>query len=250
MMRYFEYRLDDGVPRSLFRVDLDADPIVLERWSPETKTWEWEPIAFDAVAGLASDEQNYHEVDNPDPSRLRPMKQEADQERKSPSEASPRFLLRTHYWRGQTVVRALPVIHYDLVFEDERGRVRQFVFEGGRNPVDRSRAGETGIAATLAAIGSGNTPPGGDSPRAWLAPGKRWELPPGHSENPTKELPVFMDAVDAGAMQVLEDSDLVWKARLDGRKLHGVFIATRTSPSDEVWTFRRSDGPGGDIGVK
>lgn len=161
-------------------------------------------------------------------------------------EARPRFLLRAVFWRGQLVVRGLPVLHYDLMIEREDGPVEKLTFTGGENPVDALAAGAGGIAAVRSEVRSSNLPPGADDPAAWLEP-KKLELPPGHPENPTKELPLFVEPVDHGPATVIHDGPTSFKLELKGSKLDGVFVLTRGSPSDEVWVLRRSEGPVGRV---
>ena len=57
-MKYYIYMID-GVAGSLFRVDLDSHPIILERW--DGRKWIFSPETI-AVTGLASDCDNYIEI--------------------------------------------------------------------------------------------------------------------------------------------------------------------------------------------
>jgi len=57
-MKYYLYIIE-GVVGSLFRVDLDANPIILERWAQGK--WVFDPETL-AVTGLASDADNYKEI--------------------------------------------------------------------------------------------------------------------------------------------------------------------------------------------
>lgn len=57
-MKYYIYMIED-VCGSVFRVDMDSTPIVLERW--DGKKWVFDPETL-AVTGLASDADNYKEI--------------------------------------------------------------------------------------------------------------------------------------------------------------------------------------------
>ena len=47
---------------SIRRVDMQADPVVLERWDDEKKAWVWSPSSVVAVSGFASDTLGYREM--------------------------------------------------------------------------------------------------------------------------------------------------------------------------------------------
>ncbi|GAG25357.1 unnamed protein product [marine sediment metagenome] len=57
-MKYYVYMIDK-VKGSLRRVDMDSDPIVLERW--DGREWVFSPETI-AVTGLGSDADNYEEI--------------------------------------------------------------------------------------------------------------------------------------------------------------------------------------------
>ena len=57
-MRYYIYMIED-VSGSLFRVDMDSDPIILERW--DGKKWVFSPNTI-GIFGFASDADNYIEI--------------------------------------------------------------------------------------------------------------------------------------------------------------------------------------------
>ena len=59
-MKYYIYMIED-VAGSVFRVDMDSDPIVLERWDVATQKWVFSPETI-AVTGLGSDADNYKEI--------------------------------------------------------------------------------------------------------------------------------------------------------------------------------------------
>lgn len=63
-MRYFFYLADKNKVESVRRLDMDSDPIVLERWNGTD--WEWWPTTMDAVSPYSSDQESYREVSKDD----------------------------------------------------------------------------------------------------------------------------------------------------------------------------------------
>ena len=59
-MRYYFYMVDNTIG-SLRRVDMDSDPIVLERWVATADKWVLSPETI-AITGLGSDADAYKEI--------------------------------------------------------------------------------------------------------------------------------------------------------------------------------------------
>lgn len=68
------------------------------------------------------------------------------------------------------------------------------------------------------------------------------EIKPGHVLNSTKNTPSFIKVLDRGTCEVLENAPLFKKVRFYGKKLEGLWVATRSSLED-VWMFRKSTLP-------
>jgi len=60
-MKYYFFMLDDKAIHALKRVDLEADPIVLERWDTESRKWIFSPETI-SITGLGSDADLYKEI--------------------------------------------------------------------------------------------------------------------------------------------------------------------------------------------
>ncbi len=59
-IKYYFYMIDNVIG-SLKRVNLDSDPIILERWDAETRKWIFSPETI-AITGLGSDADSYKEI--------------------------------------------------------------------------------------------------------------------------------------------------------------------------------------------
>jgi len=59
------------------------------------------------------------------------------------------------------------------------------------------------------------------------------DIPPGTKYNPTKATPSHLMTLDSGKLSTLQESPLVIKFRL---RPELTFIATRTSPDEDIWT--------------
>ena len=59
-MQYYFYMVDNTIG-SLRRVDMNSDPIVLERWIAKADKWVLSPETI-AVTGLGSDADAYKEI--------------------------------------------------------------------------------------------------------------------------------------------------------------------------------------------
>lgn len=69
------------------------------------------------------------------------------------------------------------------------------------------------------------------------------DIPPGHPQNPLKELPVHQDILDRGEAVILEDSKTFKKFIFKGRRLKGTWALEEM---DGMWLLTRSQGPGGE----
>jgi len=143
-----------------------------------------------------------------------------------------RFVLHRLWWRGQIVVRGMPVIHWRLRWEDG-GKARQFVFQ--KNPLV-----EESLFAGLKPLDY--APPKGESPHDWFDfSGK---IPPGHPENKLKREEVNVEILDEGKVNIVEDSEEFISFEFKGKALKGYYIAKREQPGSSIWLLRRSEKPG------
>lgn len=61
-MRYFIRYSASGIPWNLRRLDMESDPVVLERWDFKTGSWVWDAKVLDAVSGFSEWEPDYVEI--------------------------------------------------------------------------------------------------------------------------------------------------------------------------------------------
>ncbi|MBA7496405.1 hypothetical protein ES702_07013 [subsurface metagenome] len=148
-----------------------------------------------------------------------------------------RFLLRRVHWRGQFVVRGMPVDHWDLLLD--KGAKCLDEFAGMENPLKQPE----GVSCIRRDYCTG-TPEG--------KPNKEWmkfygkSIPPNHPEwgNPNKRIPAYMDKVDEDSVNIISDTDTFVSFMFHGKELKGYWIAKRESPTAEMWVFSKSSLPG------
>ncbi|GAI13675.1 unnamed protein product, partial [marine sediment metagenome] len=149
-----------------------------------------------------------------------------------------RFLLRRHHWKGQFVVRGMPVDHWDLVLD--KGAKCLDEFSGmENNPLDHPE----GVSCLRKDCCIGT--PEDKSNREWMKfYGK--SIPPNHPEwgNPNKRIPAYMDKVDTGSVNIISDTDTFVSFMFHGKELKGYWITKRESPKAEIWVFSKSSLPG------
>lgn len=149
-----------------------------------------------------------------------------------------KFLLRRHWWKGQFVVRGMPVDHYDLILNKGEKCLDEFAGMG-ENPLEHSE-GVNCIRHPCC-----NETPEGKPNKEWMNfIGK--SIPPNHPEwgNPNKRIPAYMDKVDGGSVNIISDTNIFVSFMFKGKKLKGYWIAKRESPRAENWVFSKSSLPG------
>lgn len=149
-----------------------------------------------------------------------------------------KFLLRRHHWKGQFVVRGMPVDHWDLVLDKGAKCLDEFS-SMENNPLDHPE----GVSCLRKDCC--NETPEGKSNKEWMKfYGK--SIPPNHPEwgNPNKRIPSYMDKVDEGSVNIISDTDTFVSFMFHGKELKGYWIAKRESPKAEIWVFSKSSLPG------
>jgi hypothetical protein len=143
-----------------------------------------------------------------------------------------RFVLQRHWWKGQEVIRKMPVVHWDLRFDD--GSKRPPYFNLDKNPLTTIK----GINAVRKILTDkrwltfeGEIPPGLKAPK-WLRPG-----------NPNKKIPAFVDIIDTGKATIISDEPLFMSILLRGKKLKGYWIFRRSDAHSNLWTMEKSKLP-------
>lgn len=149
-----------------------------------------------------------------------------------------KFLLRRHWWKGQFVVRGMPVDHYDLVLDKGEKCLDEFAGMMN-NPLEQPEG--VNCIRHPCCIGT----PEGKPNKEWMNFTSK-SIPPNHPEwgNPNKRIPAYMDKVDAGSVNIISDTGTFVSFMFKGKKLKGYWIAKRESPRSENWVFSKSSLPG------
>ena len=128
-----------------------------------------------------------------------------------------------------TVVRDLPIEHWDLIIEaDSNNYLEEYQFEF--NPLEDGRT----LSARLNKLE--NPPFDQDDLNAWFT----WEgeIPPGKRGNPNKSIPAYIEQVDAGRVKI-EDKDGQKQLIFVGEALKGKWIAKQEDPNSLFWQFEK-----------
>lgn len=147
-----------------------------------------------------------------------------------------KFVLHRIWWRGQKVVRFMPVTNYRFRFTKSDGKLVQIIFD--EDPTIERVSGFAGLEKIL-----DYGPPGkSDEPSEWF----NFEglLPAKSKENPNKELEAKAEIMDSGYINFIEENPNFRSFTIDGRVLKGYFILKRESPESDFWLFQRSALPG------
>ncbi len=139
-------------------------------------------------------------------------------------EKEERFTLDRHWWKGQKVIRDLPVEHWDL----RLSLGREFTLDKNPlfdpediNAVYRKKfdiAGEMKVHDNL-------------------------EIPPGEEGNPNKKIPAHVDTLDSGAMEIIAHTENFMSADFRGKHLKGFFTFKKTDPSSDQWVMTKGKLP-------
>ena len=151
------------------------------------------------------------------------------------------FVLQHHWWRGQIVIRFGPSTdHWDLRIKD-KNQFWHLVLEENPLSVDD-------VAAYSKEMKPGcklTTPEGKEFSPFDLGVGEKIALKPETEENPTKETPAWIETIDAGGIELLEEEKGYRKYDFRGSKLKGAWIFRAEEPEvkEGFWSMSRSPGP-------
>jgi len=150
-----------------------------------------------------------------------------------------RFIIRRHWWKGQLVVRGMPVQHWDLLIDSGKNYLDEWNLES--DPLIKENL-ETGIAAFRKTCR--NKTPKGQGFKKWME--FEGSIPPNHPEwgNPNKEIPAFMQILDRGTVNWIADTDLFSRFQFHGKALKGLVIIKREDPHSDIWILSTSSSPG------
>lgn len=142
---------------------------------------------------------------------------------------SSEFVLQKHWWKGQEVIRNMPVVHFDLRWTSGN-KIDYFNLDG--NPLEDSIM--NGVKKSCEDIRwmsfEGEIFGQNIEKRKWLVDG-----------NPNKEISAFVEQLDKGKLDIIEERSDFMSFKFHGNKLKGYWIA---KTSDGEWTFQRSALPG------
>lgn len=132
--------------------------------------------------------------------------------------AQEEFVLSRRSWKGQRVIRDIPVVDYHMKFGKYRFHFsdKSPLFHKSVNAVQFSGLGEL------------------------FEPG---EYPPASKINPNKKIPVTIQIVDSGRSTLIEESQLSLHIEFFGRHMKGIWLFKRDSPKDELWEMSKSVRP-------
>jgi len=141
-----------------------------------------------------------------------------------------KYVLQWHFWKKRTLIRSGPSAqHYDLRIQIP-GRKSLMHFVLHKNPLTHDE-----VAAELK-----------DCPDpSWMKRGlkKREEIEPGKPGNPTKDTPAYIEVIDKGTCTVVTKEDTFIRIMFHSGKMKGLWVASRSSPNDPIWLFRRTELP-------
>jgi len=141
-----------------------------------------------------------------------------------------KFVLQRRWWKGQAVIRNQPKIFYDLRFEED-GQI--YTIRLNDSPLAEEKTSaiieETDYA-----------PPKGKSSKEWLS--FEGEIPAEEipEENPNQDIPAYIEILDSGEYEMIEETETFIHFNFKGKKLKGRFALTREDPRSEIWIFSRS----------
>jgi hypothetical protein len=128
-----------------------------------------------------------------------------------------------------TVVRDLPIEHWDLILEaDGQIYLEEYQFEF--NPLET----EGPLSARMNQL---KKPPFKQKKLdAWF----QWEgkIPPGKTGNPNKKIPAYIEKVDSAKMEVTQKNGQK-EFVFEGNKLKGKWIVTQEDKNSPFWQFER-----------
>jgi len=159
-----------------------------------------------------------------------PTKEEADKMHKAiiiskirrGTLSETKFALKRKWWKGQFVIRGMPVEHFEVRFDSEKYPW----FKLNKNPL----VVESGISGIKQS-------------------GRKEEvmfegiIGPGKEGNPNKKIPAHIDILDSGSVNVIEDSENFMHVKFSGKKLKGNWIFKRSDPASNIWNVSKAELP-------
>lgn len=132
-------------------------------------------------------------------------------------ENSEKFVLTRRWWKGQEVIRKLPVEDWHIKFAD-------FRFHLDKNPIYSDECSALEFKGENEYF-------------------KEGEYKPGSSINPNKKISAFIEKEDEGEFEIVRKTDNLIQVHFMGKKLKGMFIFLKTEKGGEIWALFRQKAP-------
>ena len=133
------------------------------------------------------------------------------------SGAETQFKLKHDWWKGQFVIRGLPVEHWSVKFKSKGFPY----FTLNKNPLEVDK-GIIGIKKK-------------GSKSLYDLEGI---IPAGKPPNPNKKIPMRIDVVDEGTAQIIEDTEDLLRVQFKGKKLKGEWVFKKTN---NIWNVSKGE---------
>ena len=137
-------------------------------------------------------------------------------------------------WKGPTVVRGMPKVHYEMFLDFGDPKLKRYETES--NPIFEDE--------TVGTLVTENTKPDGEY-KDWLK--FEGEIPAEHPKNPNKELPMYFEIEDKGNAKVIEKTGDFIHLKFAGTLFKGLKAMVREDPKSDIWVLKKPVGPGGKL---
>jgi len=134
------------------------------------------------------------------------------------------FQVKRFWWKGPTQIRGMPQIFWAIILHDGED-VKEF-WHFDEDPTEH-----LGILATVERF------------RDLKLIEEQGEFHRGHALNPNLRLPLYYDTIDEGAAEIIAESSSLFRVRLKGKRLSGLYVFLREDPKSEMWKFLKSELP-------
>jgi len=200
-------------------------------WKPEDQTpyvlgtraikEEWLPQGYSALPfeleKKVPDHLNYWKPDLKKSERLERRKEVRKLLIEKEVKLAQQFILTRRHWRGQFVIRGLPVEDWHIKLNKRR-------FHLDFNPI---------IKARVSALEFKGQP-------GFFIPGeKKPNTPP---LNPNKKIPAYVEILDKGPFEIEKETDELIHVYFKGKKLKGLYIFKRPM-KDKMWSLIKQKAP-------
>ena len=132
-----------------------------------------------------------------------------------------KFILHRHWWKGQKVIRNLPVEHWDLRFSP------QYEFTLDKNPLfdskDINAIYRKGYDIDIAKAFSKDDE----------------TIKAGEQGNPNKSIDAHIEALDYGEVSIINHTEQFMSIELHGKHIKGYYTLKQTDPNSNLWVLNK-----------